>query len=214
MTKYLLFSPALPRLIKRGYYFTTFNPHAEYEDRVRFCFIVRGMDSFSTTLTGEDFFSVDLSKLPEAYYRKAVIKYLQTNSGVSAITWRGYTNFITDGLRFLAELKKRKGYPNPSLTRMTDQEAVMLRNYYYDENQKIGALNNKIGAMRRFLQWRRHCGAISFSDTFFDYLRQYEEPAAGFGNAIPDEHLALLNDYILNPLNWDKRERQSGIAYG
>lgn len=207
MTKYLLFSPALPRLIKRGYYFTTFNPHAEYEDRVRFCFIVRGMDSLSTTLTGEDFFSIDLSKLSEACYRKAVIKYMQTSCSVSEITWCGYINFITDGLRFLVELKKREGYPNPSLTRMTDQEAVMLRNYYYDEHQKIGTLNNKIGAMRRFLQWCQRCGLISFSDTFFDYLRQYEEPAAAFGRAIPDERLALLNNYILK----DMREHDNAV---
>lgn len=200
LNKYLLFNVGLVDLIKADAYFTTYNPHTEYPDRTKYCFLVRGMDELSTQLAGEDYFSLDLSNLTSSYYRKAVIKYLQASTSVTTITWCGFTNYMTDGLKFITELKSQKNYPNPSLKYLNNQEAVLIRNYYHDEGLQISTLNNKIGALRRFLQWCQEAEMIAFDDMFFDYLKQYEEPAQTTGSAVPDDILAVINSYIVNDI--------------
>lgn len=200
MTNHLLFSQGLVQLIKSDVYFTTFNPHTKYKDYERYCFIIRGMDNLSTRLTSEDYFTVNLSNLTSPFFRKAMINYIQSATSIIIFTWTGVINYIIDGLKFITKLKSQDKYPNSSLKYMTNQEAVLIKNYFQDENLKISTLNNKIGAIRRFLQWCQDANLIRFDDMFFDYLSQYEEPATTSGHAISDKHLAKINHYIVDDI--------------
>lgn len=200
MSKYLLFNIGLIELLKDDTYFSIYNPHTEYPDSRKYCFIIRGMDIQSTQLTGDDYFSVDLKNLESKYYRKCVIKYLQSSTSITTITWCGFTNYMTDGLKFITELKKQPNYPNPDMKYYTNQEAILIRNHYHDENLSIATLNNKIGAFRRFLLWCQDASLITFDNMFFEYLKQYEEPVKTNGSTIPDKDLIKINSYIVNDM--------------
>ena len=113
--------------------------------------------------------------------------------------WVGQVNYIRDALSMIEDIKAQKNYPNPELEYMNNQEALFIRSFCSDESVKLATRNNKIGAIRRFLMWERDENwEITFDDMFFEYLIQYEEPSKTHGNAIPDEHLGKISEWLAN----------------
>lgn len=196
MTKSLLFCSEIVRLISEGYYFTTYNPHAGIKDHLKICFILRNMDHLSTKMKSECRTLVDLSVLQTRKYRMAVLSFINAATTITTIHGSGHITYAIDALSFIEKLKASDKYPNPVRTTFTTQEAVLVRNYCNNETMKLSTRNNRIGAVRRFLQWCEESGVFTFEATFFDYLRQYEEPSKTSGHSIPDDDLARLSKYL------------------
>ena len=197
MNRSLLFSSRLPELIKKNYYVTILDVKSPPVGHDNLCFILKNMGHLSTKLTNDDFFTATLSPLEEKLYKDLVIRYLVSASSITVITWAGQLGYIREGMHMIEELKRQPDYPNPDLKRLSTQEAVFLRNFYYDDKIRTSTLNNKIGALRRFLDWCNVGGLLSFDDMFFDYLRQYEEPPQTTGHAVPQDDLVKIHDYIV-----------------
>ena len=196
MTKSLLFSSEITRLIGEGYYFMTYNPHAEIADHKKICFILRNMNHISTNMTSEDYTLLDLSGLQSWKYRKAVLGFFNSATSISAIHGSSQFTYVIDSLEFIEKLKAAGKYPNPDPGFFTTQEAVLIRNYCNEKSMKLSTKNNWIGAVRRFLQWCERNHVLTFEPTFFDYLRQYEEPSKTSGHSIPDGDLARISCYL------------------
>jgi len=191
LTTELILNNALVRNIKRGAYFTTFTKTEDLGDKPLICFIIRNMDTYSTVLKKIDHFILNTENVNTPLYRSLVISYTQNAPSVTESTWCGFTNYITNALHFVEELKQQPDYPNPSIYQFNTAEAVLIRNYFEKDRNSVNlaTLNNRIGATRRFFQWCKTADKLLFDDTFFDYLSQYEEPNMYHGEAIPNSDL-------------------------
>ena len=196
MTKTLLFSRELIKLIKKGYHFLTYNPHSEAPDHTRICFILRNMEHLSTKIGSEAHVAIDISCVGDAAYRKAVLRFACSAMTLSELHSSGHVTYIANSLAFVLSLKVQDKYPNPDKFCFTTQEAVLLRNYCGSLDKKLSTRNNRIGTVRRFLQWCGNSGIFQFEPMFFDYLRQFEEPSHTTGDAIPDADIAKLSSFL------------------
>lgn len=196
MTKSLLFGSDIVNLISEGYYFMTYNPHAKIKDHRKTCFILRNMEHLSTKMKSESHTLVDTSMLQTRKYRMAVLSFINAATNITTIYGSGHITYAIDALSFFEKLKAAEKYPNPNKTTFTAQEAVLVRNYCNDVTLKLSTRNNRIGAVRRFLQWCEENSVFTFEATFFDYLRQYEEPSRTSGHSVPDDDLAKLSRYL------------------
>lgn len=196
MTTELVLNNALVININRGAYFTTLTKTEDLGDKPIICFIIRNMDKYSTRFKKVDHFVLDTSNINTSLYRSLINKYIQNASSVTEATWSGFVSYTTNALHFIEEMKKQSGYPNPNIFRLNTAEAVLIRNFFEKDRGHIAlpTLNNRIGAARRFFLWCKNTGKLTFDDTFFDYLSQYEEPNMYHGNAIPDEDLQKISD--------------------
>jgi len=193
----LLFSKAFINLISEDYYFTTYNPNNHPGDIKKIVFILRGFDKYSTILRNVDYTKLDLSSLSSSYYRKAFITHLLSSKNISILTNSQFYNTVK-ALEFIFKLKQNPNYPNPSLKYLNNQEAILIKKFFDDKSLSLATRNTKIGAIRRFLLWAKKTKKIDFDDMFFDYMRQFEEPSYTTGNAIPEDKLIKLNNYIIN----------------
>lgn len=197
ITRQLLFNRHCVIFINEDYYFTTFSPQNHPGNREKIVFILRGFENQSTRLMKEDFFSVNLSKVKNSVYRKSIISYIISSKSITIAISNCHTGYMLEAMNFITNIKAQPNYPNPSLMYMTNQEAVLIRNFFNDESLQSSTLNNKIGSIRRFLMWNKDAKLIEFDDMFFNYLIQYEEPSYTSGNSIPDDKLEALNKYII-----------------
>lgn len=207
MTRTLLFQKSIVRLIKEDYHFTPLNPHNHPGDKKRICFILKGFESASTTLTSEDNLNINISRVEDSSLRYMFISYIITASNLASVALSSNLGYICDSLKFVTDMKSQRGYPNPDLKYMTNQEAVLIRKFQYDENLDVSTLNNRIGSVRRFLTWAKDTKNIDFDDMFFDYLTQYDEPTKNNGNAISDEKLIALNKHMIDDIKNNKLVR-------
>lgn len=197
MSEALLFSPSLITQIEEDYYVIPYDKHSDYYDRKRIIFLLRGYSSLSTRLKDDDFVPVDLSALKSNFYRNELLKYYTSMPSISVVISSGQISSMRDALVMLEKAKARKNYPNPKQDFMTNQEALLIRSYFSNVRIDLSTRNNKIGAIRRFLMWERdESKKISFDDMFFDYLVQYEEPSKTHGEAIPDDHLGMISEWL------------------
>lgn len=197
LSESLLFSTAFVTQIEQGFYVVPFDQKADYHNRKRMIFLLRGYSSLSTQIKDDDFMSLDLSAINNDFYRNELFKYYVSMPSVTVVTWTGQMGYMRDALAMLEDVKAQKGYPNPDPKYMNNQEALLIRSFYSDESVKLATRNNKIGAIRRFLMWERDENkAISFDDMFFDYLIQYEEPSKTHGKSIPDEDLGKISAWL------------------
>lgn len=198
ITKSLLFNAYFTKLVIENYYFTTYSPYNHPGDKERICFILKGYENYSTQFKNEDFFTLDISLISNKNYREILNSYVISSKSITIAASSGQIYYVRDSLIFLIDIKSQKNYPNPDLLYMTNQEAVFIRNYLHDKNLKLSTLNNRIGAVRRFLKFASDAGMIKLDDLFLNYLSQYEEPTSSTGKSIPEDKLVKLNKYILN----------------
>ena len=197
LSEALLFSPAFVTQIEQGFYVVPFDQHADYHNRKKMIFLLRGYSSLSTQIKDDDFMSLDFSAIKSDFYRNELFKYYVSMPSVTVVTWAGQIGYMRDALVMLEDVKAQKDYPNPDPKYMNNQEALLIRSFYSDGSVKLATQNNKIGAIRRFLMWERDENkAISFDDMFFDYLIQYEEPSKNHGKSIPDEDLGKISAWL------------------
>lgn len=197
LSEALLFSTAFVKHIKQGFYVVPFDQKADYHNRKRMIFLLRGYSSLSTRIKDDDFILLDLSAIKNDFYRNELFKYYVSTPSAAAMTEVWQIRYMRDALAMLEDVKTQKGYPNPDLKYMDNKEALLIRSFYSDESVKLATRNNKIGAIRRFLMWERDENkAISFDDMFFDYLIQYEEPSKTHGKSIPDEDLGKISAWL------------------
>ena len=196
LTTELVLNNALVKNINRGAYFTTFTKNEDLGDKPLICFIIRNMDAYSTVLKKVDHFVLNTENVNTSFYRSLVISYIQNIPSVTKAISGAFTNYITNALHFVEELKRQPDYPNPSIYRFNTAEAVLIRNYFEKDrdHRNLVTLNNRIGAVRRFFQWCKTTDKLLFDDTFFDYLSQYEEPNMYHGEAIPDSDLRKITE--------------------
>lgn len=197
MSDKLLFHNRLPELINRNFYFTTLNPNNIPYGKDKVCFILKGFDSFSTTITNDDFVTFDFSGLSNVFYRNLLIEYVVTDYSASTIKWIGIPIYIREGMESLYQVKQNMFYPNKRLNYLTNQEAVFIRKIFDSQEISITTKNNKIGAVRRFIAFCVDKKAIEVDELFFDYLIQYEEPNKSTAKAVPDKELGQLSKYLL-----------------
>ena len=198
LSEALLFSPSFVTQIEQGFYVVPFDQRADYHNRKRMIFLLRGYSSLSTRIKDDDFVPLDLSAIKNDFYRNELFKYYVSMPSASVVTWGAcQMGYMRDALAMLDNVKAQNGYPNPDPKYMNNQEALLVRSFYSDESVKLVTRNNKIGAIRRFLMWERDENkAISFDDMFFDYLVQYEEPSKTHGKSIPDEDLGKISAWL------------------
>ena len=197
LSEALLFSPFFIAQIEQGFYVVPFDTNADYHNRERVIFLLRGYSSISTQIKDDDFMSIDLSSIKNDFYRNELFKYYVSMPSASVVTWSGQVGYMRDALAMIENVKSEKDYPNPDMGYLTNQEALLIRSFYSDEKLRLSTRNNKIGAIRRFLMWERdESKAISFDDMFFEYLTQYEEPSKNNGKTIPDEHLGRISAWM------------------
>ncbi len=196
LTYELLFSTALIKHIKSDAYFTTLTQTEDLGDKSKIVFIIKNLHNHSTRMVKNSHFALYMDNIETSEYRKIIIKYVQNSISATLLTWTGPERYIVDALHFIERMKKHGSYPNPSVTHFTTPEAIAIRDYFKKSNPDLNiiTLNNKIGAVRRFLQWCESCSYLTFDSTFFDYLSQYEEPNKYYGDAIPDEDIKKINN--------------------
>lgn len=195
MTTEILFKSSLIKIIKNDYKFILYNPYNNAPKEDKICFILNGFQNYSSRMTNSATFLIDVSDVKNEYYKYLIKTYLIKNNILKIGNYQ--LQYIIDALKFLLELKNQKDYPNKDFRYLTNQESVLLRRYFISKKQKISTTNNRIGSVRRFLNWTKDNNYLSFDDMFFDYLKQYEEPTINTANAIPDDKLMLLNNYFL-----------------
>lgn len=204
MSTKLLVSPQVIILLKKNYYVTSFNMNEDLEEHDCVVFLLRDFDRFTTQMGKEGFVTIDLSKLKSSFYRKELWKYYLSSPSITVNVFAGQLGYMALGLEFLRELKSQPNYPNPLPNYFSSQEAVLLKKYIYDMGGALGTRNNRIGAIRRFLQWEKDSnGKFAFDDMFFSYLTQYEEPSKTSGNAVPDEDLVAINKLLVEKSKTD-----------
>lgn len=197
LSEALLFSAAFVTQIEQGFYVVPFDQKADFHNRKRMIFLLRGYSSLSTKIKDDDFVSLDLSAIKSDFYRNELFKYYVSMPSATVVTGAGQMGYMRDALAMLEDVKAQIDYPNPDQKYMNNQEALLIRSFYSDESVKLATRNNKIGAIRRFLMWEHDENkAISFDDMFFDYLIQYEEPSKTHGKSIPDEDLGKISAWL------------------
>lgn len=196
MTEHLLFNNRLPELLERGFYFTTLNPTNIPHGKDKVCFILRGFHNDSTRITEEDYVTLDLSRLQSVFYRDLLLDFLSTSVTGAAVKWVGPAVYICEAMQALYECKQARIYPNKKENYLTNQEAVFIRKFFDAQDIGIRTKNNKIGAVRRYLNYCVGCKKIEVDDLFFDYLIQYEEPNKNTAKTVPDKALVAINKYL------------------
>ena len=194
MTKQLLFSTSISRLLINGTFILPFDPNNPPYGHSDFCFILRDSTVLSTNAEKEDYRHFTLTGLKSVTYLNALIDYMMahpsliaTNNGCSMI----YP--MRDGLILFEEMKSQKNYPNPDFKNFVAAEGVFLKeSIAMNPHLSIVTLNNRIGANRRFFLWCKEAGILNVEDTFFDQLIQYEEPSLSTAKSIPVEHLSKI----------------------
>lgn len=203
MTTEILFKHSLIKTIKDNYKFILYNPHNDTPKDNKICFILNGFENYSAKITNSATFLVDVSDIENDYYQYLIKTYLIKNNilkvGISQLL------YIREALKFLLKLKNQKDYPNKNFKYLTNQESVLIRQYFISKKLKLSTTNNIIGAIRRFFNWTKDNDYLEFDDMFFEYLRQYEEPTISTANAIPEDKLILLNDYFLKRAKQDMK---------
>ncbi|ELC8389504.1 tyrosine-type recombinase/integrase [Clostridium perfringens] len=197
MSKSLLFSGKLTELIRKDYYFTTFNPLNHPGPKTKICFLIKGLSHISTRITNDDWNTIDISIVKNEDYRNMILSFILSSTSSTMLKDSTQILYINEALKFLIELKEQTNYPNKNLKYMTNQEAILIRNYINSFKISIGTKNNRIGAIRRFFIYTKNNNLINFDDIFFDYLRQYEEPTKNNAKAVPDDKLVLINNNLL-----------------
>ena len=204
MSAKLLANAQIIIILKKGYHVTSFNMNEDLEDYECVVFLLRDFDRFTTQMGKEGFVTIDLSKLKSPFYRKELWKYYLSSPSITVNVFAGQLGYMALGLEFLRKLKSQPNYPNPLPNYFSNQEAVLLKKYIYDMGGALGTKNNRIGAIRRFLQWEKDSkSGFTFDDMFFSYLIQYEEPSKTSGNAIPDEDLVAINKLLVEKSKTD-----------
>lgn len=193
----LLYNSGLPNLVAKNYYFTTLNPTNVPYGNERICLIMKGLDRQSTRITNDDFVSLDLSTLKSEFYRDLLIEYTVTSTSAASIKWVGIAYYIAEAMQNLFVVKQNPSYPNKDLRYLSNQEAVFIRQYFDQKPTAYSTKNNKIGAVRRYLQFCVDKKAIVVDDLFFNYLTQYEEPNKSTAKTVPDDDLVKLHNYFV-----------------
>lgn len=212
LTKSLLCAQDFVKFINKDYYFTSFDVNNRILNKTKICFLLKGRTKDSTLIVEEDYFSIDIASLKNKEYCNLILNYIYDSNSTTLITSCAQIYYIRDALIFLIQLKSQDNYPNKNLKYFSNQEGVLLKKYINNSNKTLGTKNNEIGAIRRFFYYTKNNDIFEFDDLFFDYLRQYEEPALkNNANSIKDDDLIKINNLILEKA---KNDIFSKIMYG
>lgn len=203
LTEVLLFSNSMMNYILNDYHFMFFSPSVKIEDKIKYVITLKGLNATTTRLKNEDYVAIDLTGINSSTLRVELMNYILFSGSISYLASNSYWGSAKKTIMFFEKIKSQPNYPNPSLTHLTTQEALLLKNYFDDKSIELATRNNKIGAARRFLEWCGHKKVMTFDNMFFDYLSQYEEPSKTSGEAVPDEDLVLINAFLKQKSNDD-----------
>lgn len=193
MTKQLLFSMSISRLLINGTIILPFDPNNPPYGHSDFCFILRDISTLSTNAEKEDYRHFTMTGLNSEMYLNALIDYMMAHPSLIASNSMGMIYTMRDGLVLFEKMKSQTNYPNPDFRNFVAAEGVFLKeSIAMDQHLSIATLNNKIGANRRFFSWCNDAGILNVEQTFFDQLIQYEEPTLGAAKSIPVEHLSKI----------------------
>ena len=120
LSEALLFSPAFVTQIEQGFYVVPYNQHADYHNRKKMIFLLRGFSSLSTKIKDDDFMPLDFSVIKSDFYRNELFKYYLSMPSATVMTWAGQMGYMRDALAMLEEVKAQKDYPNPKQNYMNN----------------------------------------------------------------------------------------------
>ena len=130
LTYELIYNSALIKYIKNNAYFTTLTSNEDLGDKPRIIFIVKNLQDKSTRMVKNSHFALYTDVLETSFYRSIIIKYFQSTTATSLLTWTGQARYITDALRLIEQLKVQQDYPNPKSNKLNTNEAMMIREYF------------------------------------------------------------------------------------
>lgn len=210
MNKGLLFNNQIITLLEDDFTFMTFSPTNHPGTKSKVCFLIKGFEDISTRITSDDWAIADISMVEYPEYRRIMWSYMITATSSIMLTWTAQMTYVGEVLKFLLDMKNQKDYPNKNKKYLTNQEAVLIRNYIDTYKISLSTKNNRIGAARRFFNYAKDNNLLEFDDMFFDYLRQYEEPSHNTAKAVPDDKLVLINSKLIEKA---KTEQLGKISY-
>lgn len=189
----LLHQRYLSTYISEGYLVTSFAPGIDLSDSERVVLILRGYDGLSTSIRAEDHIPLDLSSLRSPFYRQEALAYV-CHSADRLYAATKHVSPICSVMQAILEAKRRKGYPNPRLEKISRAEAALIRKTVDRLDRHQGTKSGILNAVRNFFQWERDVRKrIEFEEFAIDYLL---DVPSGVGKsearAVPDEHLAQM----------------------
>ena len=190
-------SPGFVSMLDKDFWIGVFTPGMDVGDRKSICLITYGYDRYSTRMMAEDYIRLDISCLDNPFYRHEVLRHAFSSVKTVITQIPAIYASVAKALQMLSDLKSQNGYPNPDIRYVNAQEATLLKEYVGSQAGRLSTKNNVNGAIRRFFLWEVEVsGAIAVDDTFFDYLRQYEEPSKTHGRALSNDDIAKLDAWL------------------
>ena len=196
LSRQLVMSGSFYKNYSDKYYFVDYDIKNIPYGHSKICMVFRNADRESTAVTYGSWALLDVSKINDVRYRDFVLKFMYHQSLSFLAKGSGAAIMAVEGLEFLEKIKNKENYPNPNLFYISNEEAFALRNYFLKQDVCLSTMNNKIGWIRRMLEFGIKEKAFKCDNMVMDYLRQFEEPAKTHGNPIPPNELNLLISHL------------------
>lgn len=205
MSEELLFSPRLASLILDDYVFVTYGVNdVVYTKKI--CYIMRNMHSSASASADEIHKCIDFSSLSGTPYFELAVEYFSGYEN-NRTGLRKFSHFgrISEALNLLFEIKA-KTCDAPDYYTFTLEEAEILRmNILYDSKLDWSSKNSTISAIRMFFIWANSKKKMQAESGFEQTMTFFGQTTASSPNAIPDDHLDKINNYVRR--NMKKNER-------
>ena len=195
MTKYLF----------EGWTFMNYSSLMEYNGEDKIILTLHGFDRHSTRMTSKDYYPLHLYKIKSPFFRKLYFDYLKSSHVRFGESTSMYVGCVAEIVNTMCSVKASSFSNVPDESHWTVQEARLMKKIideskagrygaHSGENISLGTKNNRIGYMRRWFQWAKDTGKMTFEKMFFDELSQYEEPVKRDARPISPEHLQIIFD--------------------
>ncbi|MGN0078389.1 MAG: tyrosine-type recombinase/integrase, partial [Coriobacteriales bacterium] len=194
----LIHSGTLTHYIANDYLVTSFCPGIDLGDAERVALILRGYDDLSTCIVSEDSVQLDLSTLTCPFYRQELLAFACRSSQTLISAAQKQVPHASRAMQSLYEAKRKKGYPNPCLDKITRAEVSLIREAVERLALEPGTKSALLTSIRAFFRWERDARKrIDFEDFALDSLTgishvEYKNSA----RAVPREHLALISSLL------------------
>lgn len=205
ITNRVLTNRKLSYYLEAGWDFIAFSPTAKYNGQDEFLLVLHGFDKHSSRLTHDDYKPIHMKCIDEPFFRQLFFDYMISSPVHCGECEAMYIGSVGDIINKICSIKKSQMSTNTDLTHFTIQEGRLIRRIIDSSKSKvetrctkrgdnitIGTKNNRLGFIRRWLQWAESRGRMTFDRTFFDEFTQFEEPVKKSAKPIPDNELTAL----------------------
>lgn len=212
MSYALLFSQGLNRRIVEDYTFMTWQPNMSIlKPYNHVVLLLNGLDRFTSKLEKEDWRDLDFSQIKSDFYKELLLRYIVRNLGRNTALITGSIVYLyLDFFNFLYRMKSNPIYPNKNEANISNQEAILYRNYIMGKQSSIANKSTEIQHVKQFLQWCKETDELNLEDMVLYYLMHLPVVRKNNATSIPDADLQKIIKYVIN----DSTENQMArLAY-